>query len=120
MMTADPFVSDPMNGQAWNRHFYVINKPARLHGRLWLLLPRNVHVGQGHQHILQANLGCCSIGNLLKIGSVFLCFGNPVCMAVTTFETTAFVAGVTCREPSSPAAAPASFSVTASSFASGA
>jgi len=27
MMSADPFVPDPLNGQAWNRYSYVINNP---------------------------------------------------------------------------------------------
>jgi RHS repeat-associated protein len=27
MMSADPFVPDPMNGQAWNRYSYVIDNP---------------------------------------------------------------------------------------------
>jgi hypothetical protein len=27
MMSADPFVPDPLNGQAWNRYAYVINNP---------------------------------------------------------------------------------------------
>jgi hypothetical protein len=27
MMSADPTVPDPMNGQAWNRYSYVINNP---------------------------------------------------------------------------------------------
>jgi RHS repeat-associated protein len=30
MMSADPFVPDPMNGQAWNRYSYVINNPLAL------------------------------------------------------------------------------------------
>jgi hypothetical protein len=27
MMSADPFVPDPLNAQAWNRYSYVINNP---------------------------------------------------------------------------------------------
>ena len=27
MMSADPFVPDLLNGQAWNRYAYVINNP---------------------------------------------------------------------------------------------
>ncbi len=30
MMSADPTVPDPMNGQAWNRYSYVINNPLAL------------------------------------------------------------------------------------------
>jgi len=30
MMSADPCVPDPMNGQAWNRYSYVVNNPLAL------------------------------------------------------------------------------------------
>ena len=39
MMSADPFVPDPLNGQAWNRYAYVINNPLSITDPQRLLLP---------------------------------------------------------------------------------
>jgi hypothetical protein len=52
-------------------------------------------VGKAISTFFKRTLGAVPLENLLRIGSVFPCFGNPECMVVTAFETTAFVAGVT-------------------------
>jgi RHS repeat-associated protein len=103
MTSADPFVPDPLNGQAWNRYSYVFNNPlaftdpdgycflgmctwgkaiSTFFGRTFGVLFRKVPI----------------LGQIFEIGAVGLCAilsgGNPACAAVA-FASTSFVAGVT-------------------------
>ncbi len=90
MMSADPLVPDPMNGQAWNRYSYVINNPLALtdtNGYCFLSL--------------------CSLfkrmpilGNLFEIAAVALCNviapgAGLACAAPAAALSSGFVAGVT-------------------------
>jgi hypothetical protein len=100
MMSADPFVPDPMNGQAWNRYSYVINNPLALtdtNGYCFLGL---CSLGKAISTFFNRTFGVLFrkfplLGNLFEIAAVALCFGNPVCIVGASFASSTFVAGVT-------------------------
>jgi RHS repeat-associated protein len=100
MMSADPFVPDPMNGQAWNPYSYVINNPLALtdtNGYCFLGL---CSLGHAISTFFNRTFGVLFrkfpiLGNLFEIAAVALCFGNPVCVVGVSFASTTFVAGVT-------------------------
>src|SRR5262249_7065599 len=101
MMSADPTVPDPMNGQAWNRYSYVANNPLAFidpSGYSWLS-----HFFHSIGTFLYRTIGSVFrhvpiLGNLLEIAAVVLCVGvcAPFAPLVAALTTT-FVAGVTSR-----------------------
>jgi RHS repeat-associated protein len=104
MMSADPFVPDPMNGQAWNRYSYVINNPLAftdpsgycflgLCGSIGNFLNRTV--GALFRDIGQLIRDVPILGNIIEIAAVALCYGTGVTCAITAaFTATTFVTGV--------------------------
>jgi hypothetical protein len=100
MMSADPVVPDPMNGQAWNRYSYVINNPLALTDTNGYCFLGMCSWGHAIGTFLNRTLGAVFraapiLGTLLEIGAVALCGGNPLCMIPTAFSSSTFVAGVT-------------------------
>ena len=59
-MSADPFVPDPLNGQAWNRYAYVINQALSITDPNGYCFHKPVQPGQGSaRHRPQEQLiGC--------------------------------------------------------------
>jgi RHS repeat-associated protein len=91
MMSADSVVPDPLNAQAWHRYSYVINNPLALtdpSGHSWL----STFLGRTFGVLFRK---FPIFGELLEIGAVLLCGGNPVCAVPVAFASTTFVAGVT-------------------------
>ncbi len=91
MMSADPYVPDPTNAQAWNRYSYVINNPLGLtdpSGYSWLS-----SFFHSIQHLLRS---MPIIGSIIRIAAVALCapFG-PACAIAAAVVSSAVVAGVT-------------------------
>jgi RHS repeat-associated protein len=103
MMSADPFVPDPMNGQAWNRYSYVINNPLSItdpNGYCFLgLCSVFKAIGNAFNslyHGLQNLLRSVPIlGNILEIAAVALCGGNFVCAIPVAALSSAVVSGIT-------------------------
>jgi RHS repeat-associated protein len=103
MMSADPFVPDPMNGQAWNRYSYVINNPLALTDTNGYCFLGMCSWGKAISTFFNRTIGAVFraipiLGNLLEIAASALCIANPVCApfaAVVAGLTTGFVAGVT-------------------------
>jgi RHS repeat-associated protein len=107
MMSADPFVPDPMNGQAWNRYSYVINNPLALtdpNGYCFLGL---CGIGKAIGKLFDNTFGALIrevgrlfrdvpiLGTIFEIAAVAMCAGNPICAIPVAFASTIFVAGVT-------------------------
>jgi hypothetical protein len=100
MMSADPFVPDAMNGQAWNRYSYVVNNPLALTDPNGYCFLGMCTWGKAISTFFNRTFGVLFrdmpiLGTLFEIAAVALCMGNPVCMVVQAFEATTFVAGVT-------------------------
>jgi RHS repeat-associated protein len=101
MMSADPFVPDPMNAQAWNRYSYVINNPLAFTDPNGYCFLGICTWGRAISTFFGRTFGVLFrqfpiLGNLLEIAAVALCapFG-PVCAVAAAFASTTFVAGVT-------------------------
>ena len=104
MMSADPIVDDPMNGQAWNRYSYVINNPLAFtdpSGYCFLGL-----CGAGNdisnffnnifKQIGRVLRSTPIVGNLVVAGAAALCGpGYLACAVAAAFLTTTAVAGLT-------------------------
>jgi RHS repeat-associated protein len=98
MMSADPMVPDPMNGQAWNRYSYVVNNPLAFtdpSGYCFLGL-----CGIGNffnnffkdiQHLLR---DVPIIGTIVEVAAAALCLGVLVCAVTAAFISTTAVAGI--------------------------
>jgi RHS repeat-associated protein len=103
MMSADPFVPDPMNGQAWNRYSYVINNPLALTDTNGYCFLGMCSWGKAISTFFNRTFGALFravplLGSLLEIAASALCLATPVCQpfaAVVAGLTTSFVAGVT-------------------------
>ena len=100
MMSADPFVPDPMNGQAWNRYSYVINNPLALTDTNGYCFLGMCSWGKAISTFFNRTIGAVFravpiLGSLLEIAAVALCLGNPVCAVPAAAATSAFVTGVT-------------------------
>jgi hypothetical protein len=105
MMSADPMVPDPLNGQAWNRYSYVINNPLAFtdpNGYCFLNL---CNLGHEISTFFDRTFGVLFrdvpiLGTLFEIAAVGLCTvlsgggATPVC-AAAAFGSTTFVTGVT-------------------------
>jgi hypothetical protein len=102
MMSADPFVPDAMNGQAWNRYSYVINNPLALTDPNGYCFLGMCSWGKAISTFFGRTFGVLFrefpiLGQIFEIGAVGLCTvlgGGPVCAAVA-FSSNTFVAGVT-------------------------
>jgi RHS repeat-associated protein len=102
MMSADPFVPDPMNGQAWNRYSYVINNPLALTDTNGYCFLGMCTWGHAISTFFDRTFGALFrqvpiLGQLFEIAAVGLCMlagGGPICPAVA-FASTTFVVGVT-------------------------
>jgi RHS repeat-associated protein len=102
MMSADPFVPDPMNGQAWNRYSYVINNPLALTDTNGYCFLGMCSWGHAISTFFGRTFGVLFkrvpiLGELFEIGAVGLCTvlgGGPAC-ALAAFASSSFVAGVT-------------------------
>jgi RHS repeat-associated protein len=102
MMSADPFVPDPMNGQAWNRYSYVINNPLALTDTNGYCFLGMCSWGKAISTFFNRSFGTLFrqfpiLGNLLEIVSVLLCPESLGlgCAVPAAFASSAFVAGVT-------------------------
>jgi hypothetical protein len=100
MMSADPMVPDPLNAQAWNRYSYVINNPLAFTDPNGYCFLGMCSWGKAISTFFGRSFGALFrkypiFGELLEIGAVLLCGGNPVCAVPVAFATTTFVAGVT-------------------------
>ena len=106
MLSADPFVPDPMNAQAWNRYSYVINNPLSItdpNGYCFLGLC-SVFKGIGHLftnlfHGLQNLLRSVPIlGNIIQIAATAVCVASIACAPFAPLVAAAsatLVSGVT-------------------------
>jgi hypothetical protein len=101
MMSADPFVPDPMNGQAWNRYSYVINNPLALTDTNGYCFLGMCTWGKAIGTFFGRTFGVLFrqvpiLGSLFEIAAVAICspFGGPLCASVA-FAATSFVTGVT-------------------------
>jgi RHS repeat-associated protein len=103
MMSADPFVPDPLNAQAWNRYSYVINNPLAFTDPNGYCFLGMCSWGKAISTFFGRTFGVLFrevpiLGTLFEIGAVGLCTflspGNPACAAIA-FAATSFVAGVT-------------------------
>jgi RHS repeat-associated protein len=103
MMSADPFVPDPMNAQAWNRYSYVINNPLAFTDPNGYCFLGICTWGRAISTFFGRSFGVLFrefpiLGNLFELAAVALCLGNPVCAPVAAAVaglSTSFVAGVT-------------------------
>jgi RHS repeat-associated protein len=91
MMSADPYVPDPMNGQAWNRHSYVVNNPLAFtdpNGYCFLGLCGVVSaIGSfltDAFHAVQTQLQRAPIiGNIIEIAAAAICGASFGCAVLT-------------------------------------
>src|SRR6266446_3679141 len=103
MMSADPFVPDPLNGQAWNRYSYVINNPLAFTDPNGYCFLGMCSWGKAISTFFGRSFGVLFrefpiLGNLFEIGasmlSVFCGPLAPVCAVAAAFTSTTFVVGV--------------------------
>jgi RHS repeat-associated protein len=102
MMSADPFVPDPLNAQAWNRYSYVINNPLAFtdpNGYCFLgMCSWGKGISKFFNHAFRGlRLGPSIIGDLVEILAVAFCpfDAGLSCVVPAAFMSTTFVAGVT-------------------------
>jgi RHS repeat-associated protein len=101
MMSADPFVPDPTNAQAWNRYSYVINNPLAFtdpNGYCFLGLCGLGNAISGAIRSIGSVLNTQFLTSILKIGAVALCTIAPGCapfIPLVAAVTSAVITGVT-------------------------
>jgi uncharacterized protein YcfJ len=101
MMSADPFVPDPLNAQAWNRYSYVINNPLAFTDPNGYCFLGMCSWGKAISTFFGRTFGVLFreypiLGTLFEIAAVALCGpGAPACAVSAAFASTTFVAGVT-------------------------
>jgi len=99
MMSADPFVPDPTDGQAWNRYSYVINNPLAFtdpNGYCFLgLCGLWNSIGTFIDRTIGSALRSYPIlGSIIEIGAAAICGAAVICPLVAAL-TAAAVAGIT-------------------------
>ena len=89
MMTADPMVPDPANGQAWNRYSYVINNPLSFtdpNGYCFLGLCGVFNaIGSFFRAILANIAGHALVGCAMAVASGAKCGPGALAAGVTSF-----------------------------------
>jgi RHS repeat-associated protein len=102
MMSADPMVPDPLNGQAWNRYSYVINNPLAFtdpNGYCFLgMCSWGKAVSKFFNHAFRGlRLGPSIVGDLVEILAVSFCpfDAGLSCVVPAAFLSTTFVSGIT-------------------------
>jgi RHS repeat-associated protein len=101
MMSADPFVPDPMNAQAWNRYSYVINNPLAFtdpNGYCFLGLCGVGNAISGAIRSIGSVFNTQFLLGVLKIGAVAVCYvtqGCAVFIPLIAAVTSAVITGVT-------------------------
>ncbi len=103
MVSADPMVPDPMNGQAWNRYSYVVNNPLAFtdpSGYCFLGLCNVFNAYSTFYMSVFAPLGKLFreipiVGTITEIAAAAICTGTVVCAVTAAFFTTTAVAGLT-------------------------
>ena len=101
MMSADPFVPDPMNAQAWNRYSYVINNPLAFtdpNGYCFLGLCGVGSAVSGAIKSIGKVFNTQFLLGVLKIGAVAVCYvtqGCAVFIPLIAAVTSAVITGVT-------------------------
>jgi RHS repeat-associated protein len=98
MMSADPVVGDPLNGQTWNRYSYVYNNPLAFTdpiGYCPLCLGTFFsRIGNGIGKFLQRNP---LVGQALVIASAAVCTvagGGPICAGIASSVSNFIVTGL--------------------------
>jgi len=102
MTSADPFVPDAMNGQAWNRYSYVVNNPLQFtdpDGYCFLgLCGIGKAISRVFHGVQKAFRSISILGDIIKIGVTAICAATPGCQAflpIIAAAASAVVAGVT-------------------------
>ena len=95
MMSADPMVPHPINGQAWNRYAYVVNSPLVYtdpSGYCFLGLAAAATSSDDIQHFLR---DVPIVGNIVEVAAAAICGPAALVCAVTAaFISTTAVAGI--------------------------
>jgi RHS repeat-associated protein len=98
MMSADPMVPDPLNGQAWNRYSYVVNNPLAFTDPSGYCFLGLCGIGnafnnlfKGIQHLLR---DVPIIGTIVEVAAAAICPAVLVCAVAAAFLSTTAVAGI--------------------------
>jgi RHS repeat-associated protein len=93
MTSADPFVPDPMNGQAWNRYSYVINNPLAFTDPSGYCFLGLCSLIKDIEHFFSHNLG-----QIFQLVATTVCVLTPGCgpfLPLVAALSSAIVTGIT-------------------------